>query len=65
MPFPIRALLVAATVACLSVPGAAVALDDWNTVVAKAKQEGLVVVHGAPGRRHRPPRDNTRAVMPP
>ena len=28
------------------------ALDDWSTVLAKAKQEGIVVVHGAPGKRY-------------
>lgn len=27
--------------------------EDWATVVAKAKQEGEVVVHGAPGKRYR------------
>jgi iron(III) transport system substrate-binding protein len=31
---------------------AAQALGDWNTVLAKAKQEGIVVVHGAPGKRY-------------
>ena len=33
--------------------GQAAALDDWNTVLAKAKKEGIVVVHGAPGKRYR------------
>lgn len=28
------------------------ALDDWNTVLAKAREEGTVVVHGAPGKRY-------------
>lgn len=49
----------AATVmaAALALPGfaakaAALDLSDWNAVVAKAKQEGLVVVHGAPGRTY-------------
>lgn len=28
------------------------AADDWNTVVAKAKQEGVVVVHGGPGKAY-------------
>jgi iron(III) transport system substrate-binding protein len=28
----------------------ACAADDWATIVAKAKQEGVVAVHGAPGR---------------
>lgn len=27
-------------------------LGNWDAVVAKAKQEGVVVVHGAPGRRY-------------
>jgi iron(III) transport system substrate-binding protein len=27
--------------------------EDWKTVLAKAKKEGLVVVHGAPGKRYR------------
>ncbi len=38
----------------MSIPVAAqsMAINDWNGVVAKAKQEGLVVVHGAPGRRY-------------
>ena len=31
---------------------AAQALEDWTTVLAKAKQEGIVVVHGAPGKRY-------------
>ena len=26
----------------------AAALEEWNTVLAKAKKEGVVVVHGAP-----------------
>lgn len=29
------------------------AADDWTTVVAKAKKEGTVVVHGGPGTRYR------------
>jgi iron(III) transport system substrate-binding protein len=29
------------------------ALEDWKTVLAKAKKEGVVVVHGAPGKRYR------------
>lgn len=28
------------------------AMDDWATIVAKAKQEGIVVVHGAPGQSY-------------
>jgi iron(III) transport system substrate-binding protein len=32
--------------------GGALALDDWNTVLAKARAEGIVVVHGAPGKRY-------------
>jgi iron(III) transport system substrate-binding protein len=33
--------------------GGAAALENWNTVLAKAKKEGVVVVHGAPGKRYR------------
>lgn len=33
--------------------GSAAALEDWGTVLAKAKKEGEVVVHGAPGKRYR------------
>jgi iron(III) transport system substrate-binding protein len=33
-------------------PVGARAADDWATTVAKAKQEGLVVVHGGPGRAY-------------
>ena len=33
--------------------GGAFALESWNTVLAKAKKEGVVVVHGAPGKRYR------------
>jgi iron(III) transport system substrate-binding protein len=46
------ALLLAAVVALLC-STAVRAQDDWNTIVAKAKQEGVVVVHGAPGRKYR------------
>lgn len=31
---------------------ASVDVSDWATVLEKAKQEGVVVVHGAPGRRY-------------
>jgi iron(III) transport system substrate-binding protein len=38
----------------LGIPGAFAALEeDWSTVLAKAKKEGVVVVHGAPGKRYR------------
>jgi iron(III) transport system substrate-binding protein len=37
----------------LSASGSAAALEDWKTVLAKAKKEGVVVVHGAPGKRYR------------
>ena len=40
---------------CLAFSAAAQApvdLSDWATVLNKAKQEGVVVVHGAPGRRY-------------
>ncbi len=33
--------------------GQVFAADDWATIVAKAKKEGVVVVHGAPGKRYR------------
>jgi iron(III) transport system substrate-binding protein len=39
-----------ALVAALALPSGAHALDDWATVVANAKKEGVVVVHGAPGK---------------
>jgi iron(III) transport system substrate-binding protein len=42
--------LAAASVVTLA-SGAASA-DDWDTVLAKARQEGTVVVHGAPGRTY-------------
>ncbi len=44
------ATLAVASVAMLSSP--AIAADDWATIVAKAKQEGIVVVHGAPGKTY-------------
>ena len=37
----------------ISASGGAAALEDWKTVLAKAKKEGVVVVHGAPGKRYR------------
>lgn len=47
---------ICATIATALILGlsasSALALDDWNTVLAKAKQEGVVVVHGAPGKRY-------------
>jgi iron(III) transport system substrate-binding protein len=45
-------VLAAAALGWSLVSAEARALEDWNTVVAKAKQEGLVVVHGAPGRSY-------------
>lgn len=36
----------------LLLPAGAFAADDWATTVAKAKQEGLVVVHGGPGKSY-------------
>ena len=44
------ALLIVACTLALSSP--ALAADDWETIVAKAKKEGLVVVHGAPGKTY-------------
>ena len=39
--------------ACLmTVSSATFAADDWTSIVAKAKQEGIVVVHGAPGKTY-------------
>jgi ABC-type Fe3+ transport system substrate-binding protein len=50
----IHAILRTAIVAlcCGGAADAAMALDDWATVLAKAKQEGTVVVHGGPGRSY-------------
>ncbi len=45
----------AALMACaLSAPAAAQSIDisNWPAVLEKAKQEGVVVVHGAPGQRY-------------
>jgi iron(III) transport system substrate-binding protein len=42
---------IAAVAALLFGSGSAGA-DDWANVLAKAKQEGLVVVHGAPGKSY-------------
>jgi iron(III) transport system substrate-binding protein len=47
-----RAFILAALAAQLA-PGSALAAEDWDTIVAKAKQEGTVVVHGAPGTAYR------------
>ena len=33
--------------------GAQLSADNWNSIVAKAKEEGVVVVHGAPGAGYR------------
>lgn len=49
------AKFITATAAALTLgfsAASAVALEDWTTVLAKAKQEGVVVVHGAPGKRY-------------
>lgn len=46
------AALLGIAIVLLSMTGA-LAQDDWNAVVAKAKQEGIVVVHGAPGKNYR------------
>lgn len=54
-----RTMISATVAACgltlsLAVGSAHAALDeDWTAVIAKAEKEGLVVVHGAPGRRYR------------
>jgi iron(III) transport system substrate-binding protein len=52
MNFRILTGALGVTFALAASTGTALALDDWNTVVAKANQEGLVVVHGAPGRSY-------------
>jgi iron(III) transport system substrate-binding protein len=52
MDFHFRAALVGLILAMAWPSGLANALDDWNAVVAKARQEGLVVVHGAPGKSY-------------
>jgi len=41
-----------ATVAALIFGSGTAGADDWANVLAKAKQEGLVVVHGAPGKSY-------------
>lgn len=49
----VKFIAAGTAVVALSLPVApAFALDDWNTVLAKARQEGIVVVHGAPGKRY-------------
>jgi iron(III) transport system substrate-binding protein len=52
MGFRFRTALVGIFLAMAWPAGWANALDDWNSVVAKARQEGLVVVHGAPGKSY-------------
>jgi iron(III) transport system substrate-binding protein len=42
----------ACTVCAPALAASAVDISDWPAVVAKAKQEGLVVVHGAPGKSY-------------
>ena len=44
-----RAIFALAAVAAMPAMDSARAADNWNEVLAKAKQEGTVVVHGAPG----------------
>src|SRR5262249_6374563 len=41
-----------ATLAALVFGSSTAGADDWVNVLAKAKQEGLVVVHGAPGKSY-------------
>ena len=48
----VAALVGSATIVLLSLAGARAA-DDWSAIVAKAKEEGVVVVHGAPGKNYR------------
>jgi ABC-type Fe3+ transport system substrate-binding protein len=49
--FGSRAALMMIALLLLPATGA-VAQDEWATVVAKAKKEGVVVVHGAPGQNY-------------
>jgi iron(III) transport system substrate-binding protein len=44
--------LTLAAAAFIALAPTAIAADDWNTTVAKAKQEGIVVVHGGPGKAY-------------
>jgi len=37
---------------CLTKTTASLGAEDWSIVVAKAKQEGVVVVHGGPGKAY-------------
>jgi iron(III) transport system substrate-binding protein len=48
---PYAARLAAAGIALLAA-APAMAADDWAVVLAKAKQEGTVVVHGGPGKNY-------------
>lgn len=54
MPMKLRLLTIAAiAVAVLSmIPGSLRAADDWATIVANAKKEGVVSVHGMPGKTY-------------
>ncbi|MQA64601.1 MAG: hypothetical protein GEU76_01670 [Alphaproteobacteria bacterium] len=52
MNFHNQLALVGAILAIAWPSGSAHALEDWNSVLAQARQEGLVVVHGAPGKSY-------------
>lgn len=50
--YPAVAAVMWTCIAWSSAFATTVDINDWPTVVAKAKQEGLVVVHGAPGKNY-------------
>ena len=49
----VRAAIVTAALTASLLAGSAVAAENWDEIVAKAKQEGVVVVKGAPGANYR------------
>jgi len=44
--------IAAVLVAAMSVAAGSAGANDWETIVANAKKEGVVVVHGMPGRNY-------------
>jgi iron(III) transport system substrate-binding protein len=46
-------LALLASAVAMPLPSFAAAADNWDAIVAKAKEEGVVVVHGAPGTSYR------------
>ena len=53
----LTSLLGGMTMLALTMPAfplsAQVTADNWDAIVAKAKEEGVVVIHGAPGAGYR------------